>query len=303
MTTRYSVFLLAAALAIAPTMARAAAYSTPTVQLMGVSTPKLTLKVIAGASGTPQGFSMYWMTQSDYDDYGNVWPEQLTYPTLHWANFTGAPTLNTWDGLYTTYQLGPNQEILIELGDLEDEQGMTTNSPNELDVETDYVVCAFANGGGGSTRSSYSLNSTGATVDKPRQCVHSKGYWKNHPNQWPVSSLVLGTVSYTKAQLLQILNQPGQGNGLVTLAKQLIATKLNIANSADPAPIASEVAAADTKIGSLVVPPIGSGYLAPSTTSKLTQDLDDFNTGKTETTCQTTATQTSSWGRLKSLYR
>lgn len=34
----------------------------------------------------------------------------------------------------------------------------------------------------------------------------SAGYWKNHPEAWPVSSLKLGTVSYTKTQLLQILN-------------------------------------------------------------------------------------------------
>ena len=250
----------------------------------------------------PYGFSMYWMTQLDYDDYGQVWPEQLTYPTLHWANFTGAPELNTFDGLYSTYMLGPGETIIIEIGDLENENA-TTNTPDELDMETDFVLCAFANGGGGFTKSGYSTNAIGGTIYKQHDCVHSKGYWKNHPNAWPVASLTLGTVSYTKAQLLQILNQPGHGNGLVTLAKQFIAVKLNIASGADPTPIAAEIAAAETKIGSLVVPPIGTGFQTPASTAKLTQDFDDFNVGKTETKCHSTAVQTSTWGRLKSLYR
>jgi len=94
-----------------------------------------------------------------------------------------------------------------------------------------------------------------------------------------VSSLSLGTVTYTQSQLLQILNQPAQGNGLVILAHQLIAAKLNIAHGADPADVAQAIADADAMIGSLVVPPIGSGYLPPSQTSDLTETLTEYNEG------------------------
>jgi len=112
-----------------------------------------------------------------------------------------------------------------------------------------------------------------------RGCTFTQGYWKNHPDAWPVSSLTLGTVTYTKAQLLNILKEPVKGNGLVSLAHQLIAAKLNVASGAAPVPGA--IATADALIGSRVVPPVGSGYLAPSSTGSANDALDSFNTGAT----------------------
>lgn len=113
------------------------------------------------------------------------------------------------------------------------------------------------------------------------QCTFTQGYWKNHPNAWPVNSLMLGSVNYNQTQLLAILNQPVRGNGLVSLAHQLIAVKLNIANGADPSAVNSAVAAADALIGGQSVPPVGTGYLAPNATSSLNSALDGYNNGLT----------------------
>ena len=64
-------------------------------------------------------------------------------------------------------------------------------------------------------------------------CALTQGYWKNHTEAWPVSSLTLGSVSYTAADLESILEQPvgsdPSANGLIALAHQLIAAKLNAA--------------------------------------------------------------------------
>jgi len=54
---------------------------------------------------------------------------------------------------------------------------------------------------------------------------------------------------------------------------------LNVATGASGAP--SAIASADAMIGSLVVPPVGGGSLAPATTSPLVQALDDYNSGVT----------------------
>jgi hypothetical protein len=94
-----------------------------------------------------------------------------------------------------------------------------------------------------------------------------------------VGTLTLGTSSYTESQLLQILGQPAQGNGLVILAHQLIAAKLNIANGADPSDVQQAIIDADTMIGELVVPPIGSDYLPSGQTSALTETLTEYNEG------------------------
>jgi hypothetical protein len=110
-------------------------------------------------------------------------------------------------------------------------------------------------------------------------CTLSQGYWKTHEDAWPVSTLTLGSVSYTQAQLLSILHQPVGGNGLVSLAYQLIAAKLNKAAGADTSALGTAIADADALIGSLTVPPVGTDWVAPSTTGALTTALDQFNTG------------------------
>ena len=106
-----------------------------------------------------------------------------------------------------------------------------------------------------------------------------QGHWKTHGDDWPVASLTLGTVNYTKSELLAILNQPAGGNGLVILAYQLIAAKLNVAAGVDGTSIASIISAADTLIGGLVIPPSGAGSVSPATVEALKNALETFNNG------------------------
>jgi hypothetical protein len=94
-----------------------------------------------------------------------------------------------------------------------------------------------------------------------------------------VTSLILGTVTYTDAQLLAILDTPAQGNGLVALAHQLIAAKLNIANGAPGDVVSVTIGNADALINVLVIPPIGDDYLPPGQTSDLTETLTQYNEG------------------------
>lgn len=110
-------------------------------------------------------------------------------------------------------------------------------------------------------------------------CTYSQGHWKNNLDAWPVGGLTLGTVPYAKGDLVDILHESVGGNGLVSLAHQLITAKLNIANGADGSAVAAAIAEADALIGSLVVPPVGSGHLHPSVTAALTTTLDEFNNG------------------------
>lgn len=312
MFRRYAAVFLASALAIAAVAPAVAALDAPTVEHLASGHGKVVLRVTAGASGAPSGFAVYWMTLAEYDDYGSVWPTNPSYEGLGWANFTGEPTLNTFDGQFNTFILGPGESVIVEIGDLNGETGVSTNSPGELNygqdlatpnAPTEYVFCTFAIGGASGTRSEYSLNAAGTTT-LVQNCTFTIGYWKNHPGAWPVGGLTLGSVFYTAAQLMAILNQPVAGNGLISLAHQLIAAKLNIANGASASAVAGTIAAADAQIGALVIPPVGAGYLHPSTTSSKTQILDDFNNGVIGPGhCQDTSSQSSTWGAIKSLYR
>jgi hypothetical protein len=123
-----------------------------------------------------------------------------------------------------------------------------------------------------------SIAVTGACVT---ECtVRGQGYWEHHFGDWPAigAGLSLGNRVYSAAELLAILQQnPVKGNGLIALAHQLVAAKLNIANGADGASISSTIAAANALIGDQIVPPVGDGSLLPAQTGALTQALDDFN--------------------------
>jgi hypothetical protein len=110
-------------------------------------------------------------------------------------------------------------------------------------------------------------------------CVLGHGYWTNHPGQWPVTQLQLGNVTYNQQQLLSILHTVVRTNGLVSVAHQEIAAKLNIASDADPSCVAQTLANLDALIGELVVPPVGTGYLMPSATSSYVNTLTQYNEG------------------------
>ena len=118
-------------------------------------------------------------------------------------------------------------------------------------------------------------------------CVLTQGYYKTHPDQWPAThtdgstKLYLGSTEYTQDELLSILEKPPKGNGLIALAHQLIAAKLNIVSGA-PVPVAviSAIQAADTLMNGLVVPPVGTDSLPPKDTGPLTVILDRYNRGE-----------------------
>jgi hypothetical protein len=92
-------------------------------------------------------------------------------------------------------------------------------------------------------------------------CPQTKRFWKENPDAWPVSAtpMFLGTRSYTKTQLLTILNTSigsgGKVDASVILADQLIPAKLNIASGIQArVPIPQTVASADAAIGGNSIP-------------------------------------------------
>ncbi|MEO6461910.1 MAG: hypothetical protein ABIP29_02450, partial [Candidatus Eisenbacteria bacterium] len=167
-----------------------------------------------------------------------------------------------------------------------------------------YVLRVQANGSGPWTPSGFIPNLVVTTAPLAQNCTFTQGYWKNHFDAWPVSSLTLGTITYSAAQLLQILNEPARGNKLLILAHQLIAAKLNLANGADPGSIAATIASADAAIGSKVIPPIGSGTMPSSPATEYANALDDFNNGLVGPGhCGTVPAPAATWGSVKAQYR
>jgi len=85
----------------------------------------------------------------------------------------------------------------------------------------------------------------------PCPCPQTPGYWKNHAEAWPVSSLILGSQTSSKPELLQILKSSVAKDASLILAHQLIAAKLNVGNGSDPAPVSPAIAQADNLLSGL----------------------------------------------------
>jgi len=177
------------------------------------------------------------------------------------------------------YILGAGQSVTVVIGDdhLFDNGCVTSQyAGTPFRCDRAYVFHVRANDG---TEFSDTISCATQACVPPHDCTYTQGFWKTHANAWPLTSLTLGSVTYTQSQQLEILNNPAQGNGLVILAHQLIAAKLNIANGADPADTGQAIADADAMIGSLVIPPVGNDYLPSGQTSGLVGALTEYNEG------------------------
>jgi hypothetical protein len=124
------------------------------------------------------------------------------------------------------------------------------------------------------------------TVTAGNKCPHDLGYWKKNPALWLVNSLTLGTVTYNKAQLLNILNNSTTGDAGVILAKAEIATLLSLANGSNPTPICNTIANADAALDGSTVP----AKVSPSTVlgQRMVSDsntLNSYNSGNLTPGC------------------
>jgi len=109
-------------------------------------------------------------------------------------------------------------------------------------------------------------------------CTYSYGYWKNHPDAWTQEQITIGGVTYSKAEAVEILSTPANGDATYILAYQLIAAKLNILAGADDQDILSTINAADSWLAE-----IGLGNKPKKNDKKtgieLAGILEKYNTG------------------------
>lgn len=238
----------------------------PSISCAGATQTSIQIQVCGNGASQGWPYIIEWATKEDYDVYGWNTPDPPCSQTFSDAQYlvAGSDCVTvTPDSCKSPIRCDEAYVFRIRYEGTGKEWG-------------DTIVCTTdpCDGGGGG-------------------CTYTWGYWKTHgpvptgnnENEWPQdvlsNGLTLGTVNYTAAQLLSILNTPPAGNGLISLAHQLIAALLNIENGADGSSIQSSIDAANTLIGGLMIPPVGTGSLKPSQTSALVNALTGFNEGLT----------------------
>ena len=107
------------------------------------------------------------------------------------------------------------------------------------------------------------------------------GYWMNHPEAWPVDSITIGGVVYSKDKAILLMKSPVKLDKTYTMFPALVSAKLNVLVCNDASCIADTIQAADDWMR--VYGPVGSGVLASSSAWAIGEPLylllDEYNNG------------------------
>lgn len=76
-------------------------------------------------------------------------------------------------------------------------------------------------------------------------CTGTPGYWKNHPDEWPVDQLTIGGNIFYKSNLLEIFGYTPNKDKSLKLFHHLVAAKLNVIRGAHYEGIGDAIADAD----------------------------------------------------------
>jgi SdrD B-like domain len=107
------------------------------------------------------------------------------------------------------------------------------------------------------------------------------GYWKNHPDAWPVQTITIGGVTYTKDQAIGWLMDGFNKDKTVTMFSSLVSAKLNVLVGNDSSCVSSTITQADQWMATYG--PVGSKVAASSLAWKIGEPLhrlmDNYNNG------------------------
>ena len=110
------------------------------------------------------------------------------------------------------------------------------------------------------------------------------GYWMNHPEAWPVDTIIIGGESYDKDDAIGYMMDPVKGDKTFTMFPALVAAKLNVLIGNDDSCIENWIGQGDLWME--LAGGVGNGVSADS---ELWQDshgeqiylmLDDYNNGE-----------------------
>lgn len=116
------------------------------------------------------------------------------------------------------------------------------------------------------------------------ECPLTQGFWKNHPEDWPVTDLTIGGMFYTAGELLTILQTPPKkGNSYLILGHQVIAALLNIAKGSDPSVIADTLADAEAALTGVN---LLTDFVKDTDLNATADMLDDYNSRDLTPECE-----------------
>ena len=173
------------------------------------------------------------------------------------TNLTLDDNVYNVSGCILPASLAPGESYACEIGPFPAEAGQHTNTATATGFYMGTTVTDTDN-----------ANYFGGTPSSG--CVRSPGYWKNHPEAWPVSIISIGGHDYTMNQAIAIMDKPVAGDKSYTLFPALVAAKLDVLSGANDDCIAETIIAADAWMFKY---PVGSGVTGDSDAWMLGESL------------------------------
>jgi len=192
-------------------------------------------------------------------------------------------------GLYESGEQPPGTTYTVSVQTPND----TTPSPANNPATTDLLDSDGEPDGGGNSVAHFTLpdndfngdSSTDfgftATSGFTNPGTGTPGYWKNHPEAWPVSEVVVGGVTYTKAQAIAMFDTPVSKDKTYTIFASLVSAMLNVKIGNDNSCVSASIEGAQAWFATYG--PVGRGVAASSYAWKvgepLHRQMDNYNNG------------------------
>ena len=141
-----------------------------------------------------------------------------------------------------------------------------------------YSVASVTVSGGTGANSDTDFGFVTSVAQQPG--TGTPGYWKNHPEAWPVASITVGGVTYSKAQAIAWLGNVGKDK-TTTMFSSLVPAMLNVLIGNDSSCVSSTIDAAN--VWMTTYGPVGSNVAASSYAwsvgEPLHAQMDSYNNG------------------------
>lgn len=256
-----------------------AAPGTSDVEVIGVNgegLPVAPIRAIETVSGSISGTVYYDSDASQTQDPGEPGLPTVVVKSYRlnvdssWSE-SGRTTTNI-DGNYTFSKLGAgHHKIEVESQSLQSDVVATYDADGTTTTHT-AVASISANSPNKVASFGYERGINVGTL--------TRGYWLNHPEDWPVCCLQLGGIIYDKEAAIGILKRATRGDKSYSMAAQLIATKLNLCSGTDASCIGNDVVAADSWLASNPMNMGRTSDVVWATGSGVHERLDDYNNGR-----------------------
>ena len=107
--------------------------------------------------------------------------------------------------------------------------GLVGGSGGDVNVTVALEASTFAGSFATTWTAARAKGNGGPPPVVPELPPHTVGFWKNHPEVWPVTSLTICGNSLNQAELISILKLQPKGDVTIIMAHQLIAAMLGVA--------------------------------------------------------------------------